>query len=83
MVIILEMTKQEFQKRLGAHIAKLRKEQNLSQVELSDLLDKEKQNINRLENGGTNPSSWLLYEIADALGIHPAQVFDFLPKKKS
>jgi len=76
------MTKQEFQKKLGAHIAKLRKEKNLSQVQFSDLLDKEKQNINRLENGGTNPSSWLVYEIAEVLGVHPAQIFDFLPNKK-
>ncbi len=76
------MTKQEFQKKLGAQIAKLRKEKNLSQVEFSDLLDKEKQNINRLESGGTNPSSWLIYEISEVLGVHPNQIFDFISKKK-
>ena len=76
------MTKQEFQKKLGAQIAKLRKEKKFSQIDFSDLLDKEKQNINRLENGRTNPSSWLIYEISEALGIHPSQLFDFIPKKK-
>jgi len=78
----VQMTKQEFQKKLGAQIAKLRKEKNLSQIEFADLLDREKQNINRLEHGRTNPSSWLVFEISEALEIHPNQIFDFISKKK-
>jgi putative transcriptional regulator len=72
------MNKTEFQLKFGRHIAMLRKEKNLSQVALADILDKEKQNINRIENGGTNPTAWLIYQLAEALETTPQRLFDFL-----
>ena len=75
----LMMTKEKFTILLGQHLQSLRKEKNLTQVELADLLDKEKQNINRIEKGGTNPTSWYLYQFTKALNIEPKRLFDFLP----
>lgn len=63
------MDKLVFQKKIGQHIAHLRRQQGLSQVQLADLLDKEKQSINRLEMGHTNPTAFLLYQIAQALNL--------------
>lgn len=75
------MDKSEFQKKLGKQIALLRKERNLSQVDLADLLDKEKQNINRLENGGTNPTSYFLYQLAQKLNVPITSLFEHLLKE--
>jgi transcriptional regulator with XRE-family HTH domain len=67
----------KFQKRLGKHIASLRQEKGLSQVEFGHLIEMEKQNVNRLENGRTNPTAFTLKKIADALEINQARIFDF------
>ena len=45
-----------FLKALGKRIRDVRLEKGLTQVELGDLIDMEKPNMNRLEKGGTNPT---------------------------
>lgn len=58
-----------FLKALGRRISDIRKEKGLTQVELGDLIDMEKPNMNRLERGGTNPTVLTLKKICTALGI--------------
>lgn len=58
-----------FLKALGKRISDIRKEKGLTQVELGDLIDMEKPNMNRLERGGTNPTVLTLKKICTALGI--------------
>jgi len=58
-----------FLKALGKRIRDVRKEKGLTQVELGDLIDMEKPNMNRLEKGGTNPTVLTLKKISTALGI--------------
>jgi transcriptional regulator with XRE-family HTH domain len=58
-----------FLKALGKRIRDVRLEKGLTQVELGDLIDMEKPNMNRLEKGGTNPTVLTLKKICTALGI--------------
>lgn len=71
------MEKIRFQRRLGKQIASLRREKGLSQTDFGHLIEMEKQNVNRLENGRTNPTAFTLYKIAIALEIPLVKIFDF------
>jgi transcriptional regulator with XRE-family HTH domain len=71
------LDKKEFQIKLGLHLAKLRKAKKLTQVDLAHLLDKEKQNINRIEKGNTNVTVHYLYELSIALEIPLSETLNF------
>lgn len=71
------MEKNKFQQKLGKHIVNLRREKGLSQVQFGYLIEMEKQNVNRLENGKTNPTAYTLQKIAIALEIPLSKIFDF------
>ena len=68
---MIKLSKEDdvFLKALGKRIRDVRKEKGLTQVELGDLVDMEKPNMNRLEKGGTNPTVLTLKKICNALGI--------------
>ena len=71
------MQQKQFQIKLGLQIAKLRKQKKFTQVEFAYMLDKEKQNYNKLEKGKTNPTSFTLYKIAELLEVSMGDLFDF------
>ncbi len=71
------MDKKEFLKQLGKRIVKLREKKGWSQSELARNCDKDRQSIQRLENGKINPSAYYLKEIADGLAIPVADLLDF------
>jgi len=71
------MEKTEFQLALGKQIAKLRKQRKLSQVDFAYMLDIEKQNLNRIEKGKTNPTAWTLNQIAQLLEVSIQKLFDW------
>ncbi len=71
------MQQKEFQLKLGQQIAKLRKQKKLSQVEFAYMLDKEKQNYNKIERGNANVTSWTLYKIAELLEVPIQKLFDW------
>jgi len=71
------MKQEEFQVRLGKQITKLRKQKKISQVDFAYMLDKEKQNLNRLEKGKTNPTVWSLNQIAKLLDVPIQKLFDW------
>jgi len=73
----IQMQQKEFQIKLGQQIAKLRKQKKLSQVNFAYMLDKEKQNYNKIEKGNTNPTSWTLYKIAELLEVPIQKLFDW------
>ena len=70
------MQKEVFLKRLGEHIVQLRKAKGISQSELSRLCFKERQSIERVENGKTNPTIYYLNELAEALDIPLSELVD-------
>ena len=63
------MTKEIFLKKLGGHVATLRKEKGISQSELARLCEKDRQSIYKLENGDFNASLYYLSEIAKGLNV--------------
>jgi putative transcriptional regulator len=71
------MQQKEFQLKLGKQITRLRKQQKISQVDFAYMLDKEKQNLNRIEKGKTNPTIWTLKQIANLLEVPIEKLFDF------
>ena len=70
------MTKQELQCKLGQKIISLRSERNWSQAELARACFKDRQSIERLENGKINPSVYYLQEVAQALEIPLYRIFE-------
>lgn len=75
------MEKEEFIKALGAHLRTLRKERNLTQNELANIINKDRQSYQRIELGKTNPTIGYLYEIAKGLNIHFYDLFSFIQDK--
>jgi transcriptional regulator with XRE-family HTH domain len=73
----MEKKKKAFLKKLAARIVYLREKQGVSQAELAEKCDKDKQSINRLEKGNVNPSVFYLQEIADALGVGLNELLKF------
>jgi transcriptional regulator with XRE-family HTH domain len=61
--------KDEFLKKFGLHIRKLRKERGLSGVELANLCELPRSNISRIEKGRTNPTVYFLKKLSEALEI--------------
>ncbi len=61
-----EKLEPEFQ--IVREIIRFRKDHNLTQKELADMLDTKQSNISRFESGDYNPSLRLLKKIAERLG---------------
>jgi putative transcriptional regulator len=64
-----ETKKAELLVRLGNHIAKVRAEKGLSGAELARRCFLDRQAIDRIEHGKTNPTFLTLMRIAEALEI--------------
>lgn len=71
------MQKEAFLIELGKHIVSIRKKKGLTQSDLAHLCFKERQSIERVENGKTNPTAFYLHELAKALDIPLSELLDF------
>ncbi len=71
------LNKEDFQKALGNRIRQIREEKNISQTDLGNMCNIERSNMNRIEAGNTNPSSYLLYQIAEKLGVEASELLNF------
>ncbi len=63
------------QKRIGAFIAQCRKEKNLTQMQLAELLEITNQAVSKWENGRGMPDMSLLQPLCDVLGISLNELF--------
>ena len=63
------------QKRIGAFIARCRKEKNLTQMQLAELLEITNQAVSKWENGRGMPDMTLLQPLCDVLGISLNELF--------
>lgn len=63
------MTKIELQEIIGQRIVKLRTQKGWSQSDLARACNKDRQSIERMENGKVAPSLYSLYEISLALEV--------------
>lgn len=71
------MTKDELKKKIGQQIVELRTQKDWSQSDLARACEKDRQAIEKLENGKVNPTIYSLLEISKALGISLKKLVDF------
>jgi transcriptional regulator with XRE-family HTH domain len=65
-----------FLKKLGNHIRALRKERNMSQLDLAVKINNYAEQIGRIERGELNSSICTLNQIADGLGVPLSKLTD-------
>ena len=63
-------------KAFGDHLRSIRKESGMTQEQLAFSADLELSQISRIERGVINTSISQLLQIAQALKIHPKELFD-------
>jgi transcriptional regulator with XRE-family HTH domain len=61
--------------QVGANIRRLRKARGLSQEKLAQDADIAMRYLSGIERGEENPSLAFLVKIAEALGVHPRELF--------
>ena len=61
------MTKKQLQEKVGKKIIEIRTKKGWSQSDLARASHKDRQAIEKLENGKVNPTIYTLYELAKAL----------------
>jgi transcriptional regulator with XRE-family HTH domain len=63
--------------RFGKRLREVRVEAGLKQGHVARAVDVDSKHISRLERGKVNPSFELIFQLADALRVSPATLFDF------
>ena len=71
------MKKEELQKKIGQRIIELRTQKGWSQSDLARACNKDRQSIERIENGKVAPTLYSLYEISRALEVPMGKVVNF------
>jgi putative transcriptional regulator len=69
--------KPELNKKIGKKIIALRTEKGMSQSDLARACGKDRQAMEKLENGKVNPTLYTLYEVAEALEVEVRDLMDF------
>ncbi|UNY97753.1 helix-turn-helix domain-containing protein [Zhouia spongiae] len=63
------MTKDQLKKKVGKRIIELRNKKGWNQSDLARACGKDRQAIEKLENGKVNPTIYSLYELAKVLEV--------------
>jgi transcriptional regulator with XRE-family HTH domain len=71
------MTKEKVRRLIGQRIVTLREKRGWSQSDLARACGKDRQAIEKLENGKVNPTLYSLHEIATALEVPLPTLVDF------
>lgn len=71
------MTKDQLKKKVGEKIIELRNKRGWSQSDLARACGKDRQAIEKVENGKVNPTVYTLLEIANSLEVDLYQLFKF------
>lgn len=69
--------KNEYLKKIGFNIKKVRKQKGLSQERLAELVGKSRNYIGMIERGESNIPTGTLIDISTALNVHPKTFFNF------
>jgi len=64
-------------KKLGKRVVQLREEKGWSQADLARACKKDRQALEKIENGKVNPTVYTLYEIAQVLEVPLYELFRF------
>ncbi|KFF22914.1 helix-turn-helix domain-containing protein [Chryseobacterium sp. JM1] len=70
------MTREKLKIELGRQIIMLRQQKGWSQSDLARACNKDRQAIEKLENGKVNPTLYTLLEIANALEVSLPELVD-------
>lgn len=71
------VTKEKLKKLVGQRIVSLREKKGWSQSDLARACGKDRQAIEKLENGKVNPTLYSLLEVADALNVPLTALVEF------
>ncbi|MCW3084789.1 MAG: hypothetical protein JWP12_2155 [Bacteroidetes bacterium] len=71
------MTKEQLKKKIGQKIIEIRTKKGWSQSDLARACKKDRQAIEKLENGKVNPTLYSLLEISKALGVAVKDLISF------
>lgn len=64
-------------KEVGKNIARIRKEKNLSQLDVCAIISMDKPNLSSIENGRQNATTLTLKRIANSLDVEVKLFFEF------
>lgn len=70
------MNRDKLKRKMGQRIVELREQKGWSQSDLARACNKDRQAIEKLENGKVNPTLYTLLEIANALEISLSKLVD-------
>ncbi|AZA88113.1 XRE family transcriptional regulator [Chryseobacterium shandongense] len=70
------MTRDQLRKEFGKRIIMLREQKGWSQSDFARACNKDRQAIEKLENGKVNPTLYTLLELANALEISLGELVD-------
>jgi transcriptional regulator with XRE-family HTH domain len=71
------VTKDKLKKKIGERIIALRTQKAWSQADLARACNKDRQAIEKIENGKVNPTLYTLLELANALNLSLPELVDF------
>jgi len=71
------VNKEQLKKKVGQRIVELRSQKDWSQSDLARACNKDRQALEKLENGKVNPTIYSLLEIAKALEVPLKKLVDF------
>ncbi|MEO1033662.1 MAG: helix-turn-helix transcriptional regulator [Bacteroidota bacterium] len=71
------MDKEQLKQKVGRRIVALRSQKGWSQSDLARACDKDRQAIEKLENGKVNPTIFTISEICNALNVSLSEFFKF------
>lgn len=71
------MTKDQLSKKIGKRIVELRAKRGMNQSDLARACGKDRQAIEKIENGKVNSTVFSLYEISKALEVNLFELFRF------
>lgn len=71
------MTKEQLKKKIGQRIVELRTRKGWSQSDLARACNKDRQALEKLENGKVNPTLYSLLEISIALEVNLKKLVEF------
>ena len=77
LIDICYMTKDQLKKKVGNRVVELRTKKGWNQSDLARECGKDRQAIEKLENGKVNPTVYSLYEISKALKVELYQLIKF------
>lgn len=71
------MNKEQLKKKIGKRIVELRTKKGWSQSDLARACNKDRQAIEKLENGKVNPTAYSLLEISKVLDVSLSELLCF------